>query len=189
MAKDRVRKCEKKTEPYGPWLVVSYGKNRNRNRFNGKRNGGGNLGNESFRYDRVNGNLEGSARNAGGYGAESKSGDKVLGRAEETSGKNNLSSNDACKGIKERDSAKRVRKDKMQNYLKKKPNSIVEMDEDLEKIGVLQQLHRDVVAFKGLENSNHLGGNSEANGDSTISTQAVLLTMKKLEEVAPKSTL
>ncbi|KAL5801078.1 hypothetical protein ACOSQ3_032710 [Xanthoceras sorbifolium] len=151
MAKDRVGKCEKKTEPYGPWLVISYGKNRNGNRFNGMRNGGGNLGNESFRYDRVNGNLEGSARNAGGYGAESKSGDKVLGRAEETSGKNNLS--------------------------------------NLEKIGVLQQLHRDVVAFKGLENSNHLGGNSEANGDSTISTQAVLLTMKKLEEVAPKSTL
>ncbi|KAL5776864.1 hypothetical protein ACOSP7_009790 [Xanthoceras sorbifolium] len=53
-----MEKSEKKKEPYGPWLVVTYGRNKNGHKGNGTRN--------------IGGNYRSSSRPVGHYGAKKK---------------------------------------------------------------------------------------------------------------------
>ncbi|KAL5831249.1 hypothetical protein ACOSQ4_016603 [Xanthoceras sorbifolium] len=128
-----------KGDPYGPWLVVSYGKNRGRVRSFKKKNVGGYVSKmeRNFRFGGTNGRID------AGHRMENNTGKEIGNRVESNTGKEVRveGSTDNSKSSYGNGGNPK--------YLKKKVIQPVNVEEDMKDVRVLQQLHQDVLKFKG----------------------------------------
>ncbi|KAL5827875.1 hypothetical protein ACOSQ3_019726 [Xanthoceras sorbifolium] len=168
MEEAEVWEISKENEPYGPWIVMSYGKNKIGNENNDRRFGGSNYSYENFK----NGGYFGKAMDTleevdpdSGSSVREKSkasgalsditngirGSKVKvkisgGRTKDPS---------LIKGTRDKLSPKINILGKVQNLLKKyKPILIDDIEDEMEDSIVLKLLHKEIMSFRGFPSSN-----------------------------------